>query len=86
MAATVETLDSFRRRLRAFLAEHHPGKASKEDRLAAARRFAASLADHGFAAPAWPKRFGGMELPVAHQLVYHEEMARAAPPVSPAAG
>src|SRR5438093_2181057 len=78
-------VDAFRAELRRFLAEHHPGKPPEGDaaRLAHARAWAATLADHGFAAPAWPARWGGMELPLAHQLAYHEEIARARVPGHP---
>ena len=77
----------FRAELRRFLTEQHPGKPAKGDdaRLSHARAWAATLADHGFAAPAWPARWGGMELPLAHQLAYHEEVARARVPAHPCA-
>ena len=76
---------SFRQELRAFLAEHHPGRPPKgeTDRLNFEREWAALLADAGWAAPAWPKEWGGMGLPAGLQLVYHEEMARARVPAHP---
>jgi alkylation response protein AidB-like acyl-CoA dehydrogenase len=67
----------FRSGLREYLAGHHPGNAPREhaDRISWHRRFAAQLADDGFAAPSWPKEWGGMDLPLSQQLVYHEEFA-----------
>ena len=75
----------FRRELREFLAAHHPGRPPKDGpaRLAFERDWAALLADAGWAAPAWPKEWGGMDLPAALQLVYHEEMAGARLPAHP---
>jgi len=69
----------FRGNLRTFLRENHPGKRPQgsAERLEWSRRWAAVLADRGYAAPGWPKRWGGMELSLSNQLVYHEEMAQA---------
>jgi alkylation response protein AidB-like acyl-CoA dehydrogenase len=77
--------EAFRRELRRFLAEHHPGRPPREAaaRLRFERDWAAFLADAGWAAPAWPKEWGGMDLPAGHQLVYHEEMALARVPAHP---
>ena len=84
---TVVDLDDegFRERLRTFLAEHHPGKPDRgaSARLAHARAWAATLADHGFAGPAWPRRWGGMELSLEQQLIYHDEISRAGVPSHP---
>ena len=75
----------FRSELRRFLADHHPGRPPREPaaRLRFERDWAACLADAGWAAPAWPKEWGGMDLPVGLQLVYHEEMATARVPAHP---
>ena len=75
----------FRDELRAFLATHHPGPPPRDpsERLEHDRAFAALLADNGYAAPAWPREWGGMDLPLACQLVYHEEFARARAPRHP---
>jgi alkylation response protein AidB-like acyl-CoA dehydrogenase len=75
----------FREELQAFLADHHPGRPPRgdADRLRFERDWAACLADAGWAAPAWPKEWGGMDLPAGLQLVYHEEMARARVPAHP---
>jgi alkylation response protein AidB-like acyl-CoA dehydrogenase len=47
------------------------------------RAVAARLADDGYAAPAWPKECGGMDLPLEHQLVYQEEVVGAHIPAHP---
>ncbi|MGH7858987.1 MAG: hypothetical protein ACREQY_16800, partial [Candidatus Binatia bacterium] len=39
----VEEVESLRRRLRAFLTAHHPGRVARAERLAAARRFRGPL-------------------------------------------
>ncbi|MEV1025170.1 acyl-CoA dehydrogenase family protein [Streptomyces sp. NPDC050264] len=76
------TLDDFRVELRDFLSRHGPGPRPRglEERFAWARTWQATLFDHGYAGPAWPKEYGGMELPFAHQVVYQEELARARVP------
>ena len=75
----------FRDELRAFLDKNHPGKRPRDprDRLSWGTKWAALLADRGYAAPAWPKRWGGMELPLSQQLIYHEEMAQTRIPAHP---
>src|SRR5205823_6334897 len=84
-ATSLLDVEEFRTELRRFLTEHHPGKPPKgeAERLAHARAWAATLADHGFAAPAWPARWGGLELPLSHQLAYHEEITQARVPAHP---
>ena len=84
-AADVPAISEFRRELRAFLAASHPGRPPQGDaaRLQFERDWAALLADAGWAAPAWPEEWGGMDLPAVLQLVYHDEMARARVPAHP---
>jgi len=84
--AQVEGDEEFRQELRSFLERHRPDKAPKDSagRLAWQRAWFATLSDHGYAAPAWPKAWGGMELPLTQQLVYHEEMTLAGTPGHPA--
>jgi alkylation response protein AidB-like acyl-CoA dehydrogenase len=74
--------DAFRARLREFLTAHHPGRPPKDarERLPWTKTWLATLFDHGYAGPSWPREFGGMELPFAHQVIYHEEAARARVP------
>ncbi|MEU9346665.1 acyl-CoA dehydrogenase family protein [Streptomyces sp. NPDC048278] len=77
-----ETDEQFRARLRAFLAEHHPGRRPQDpaERLAWQKRWLATLYDGGYAGPGWPRAYGGMDLPFARQVLYQEEYARARVP------
>ena len=77
--------EALRLRLRAFLDAHHPGKPPKEPdaRRAWLRAWRHLLAEQGYAGPAWPKAWGGMELSLAEQIAYHEEMTRANAPPGP---
>jgi alkylation response protein AidB-like acyl-CoA dehydrogenase len=84
-----ESVDEFRRRLRAFLDEHHPGrgpKGSRRERTDWHRAWSATLYDHGFAGPSWPAAYGGMDLDLDHQIVYYDEIARARVPAHPGNG
>lgn len=69
-------------RVGTFLRESHPGRALKdpEDRRQWEKAWARLLADRGFAGPASPKEWGGMELSLTEQVAYHEEMTRARVP------
>lgn len=82
------TDDVFRTGLRAFLAEHHPGRPPKdaEAALAHQKAWAATLYDGGFAGPSWPREYGGMDLPFGRQVIYQEEIARARVPSPPGTG
>ncbi|MQY21485.1 acyl-CoA dehydrogenase family protein [Nocardia macrotermitis] len=77
-----ETDEQFRARLRAFLDEHRPGRRPRraEDRLRWQKDWLATLFDAGFAGPSWPRRYGGMELGFARQVIYQEEYNRARVP------
>src|SRR5262249_20622357 len=81
-ATAAEPDEEFRARLREFLAQHHPGRPPKDprERLAWTKTWLATLFDNGWAGPSWPREFGGMELPFAQQVVYHQEVARAGVP------
>lgn len=78
----VESDEEFRARLRAFLAEHHPGRRPKDpaERLAWQKAWLAGLFDAGYAGPSWPVEYGGMGLSFARQVIYQEEYARARVP------
>jgi alkylation response protein AidB-like acyl-CoA dehydrogenase len=80
--------EEFRAALRAFLAEHAPGKPPKDaaGRLAWQKAWAAVKFDNGWAGPSWPKDVGGMELPFTWQVIYQQEMATARAPAHPGAG
>jgi alkylation response protein AidB-like acyl-CoA dehydrogenase len=76
--------------LREFLAEHHPGRTPRStsplaaaERLVFQKAWQATLAEHGWAAPGWPRRWGGMGLPLRLQAVHHRELAVARTPVAP---
>lgn len=77
-----EAPERFRQRFRQFLHENHPGSApkSRPERLAWQKAWNATLVDGGFGSPSWPVRYGGSDLPFAHQVVYSEEFARAKVP------
>jgi alkylation response protein AidB-like acyl-CoA dehydrogenase len=77
-----ESDEDFRARVRRFFGEHHPGRAPKaaDERIAWVKRWLATLFDHGFAGPSWPREFGGMDLPFGRQVIYQEELARARVP------
>ncbi len=76
---SAESDEAFRARLRAFFAEHHPGVPPKdpEQRVSWTKAWLATLFDHHYAGPAWPSEYGGMGLSFAHQVIYHEEFAKA---------
>jgi alkylation response protein AidB-like acyl-CoA dehydrogenase len=81
-ATEAEPDDDFRARLREFFAAHHPGRPPKDprERLPWTKAWLALLFDAGYAGPSWPREFGGMDLPFARQVIYHEEAARARVP------
>ena len=77
-----ETDDVFRARLRTFLTDHHPGRrpTDPDKQLPWQKGWLATLFDAGFAGPAWPREYGGMDLSFSKQVVYQEEYARARVP------
>jgi alkylation response protein AidB-like acyl-CoA dehydrogenase len=79
---------AFRDELRAFLQANDPGRGPKDpvDRLAWQREWAALLVDEGFAAPSWPTEWGGMDLSLKEQVIYHEEFAKVRRPAHPGSG
>ncbi|WP_322754850.1 acyl-CoA dehydrogenase family protein [Frankia sp. Cas3] len=83
-----ETPVQLRARFAEFLDTHDPGPAPKDvgERLAWQRSWAALLVDEGFAAPGWPREWGGMELSLAHQVAYTEELSRRRLPAHPSGG
>ena len=81
-------MSGFRERVRAFLDANDPGRGPKGRgaKLAWQREWAALLVDEGYAAPAWPTQWGGMDLDLADQVIYHEEFARVRRPAHPGPG
>ena len=79
---------AFRDKVRGFLRSNDPGRAPKDaaERLRWQRQWAGLLVDEGFAAPSWPKQWGGMDLPLAEQVIYHEEFAKVRRPGHPGPG
>lgn len=76
-----------RRQLRAWLAANFTADvrealadADPDRHFAAHRAWSAVLFDAGWAAPAWPARFGGRDAGIAEQIARNEEMARAGAP------
>lgn len=83
--AETEDVEAFRAELRAWLAEHAPGRPPRDPaaRLEFLLEWSRTLADAGWAAPAWPREWGGRDATPDQQLAYHEEMGRARVPRSP---
>lgn len=86
MVAQADT-DALRSELRAWLGEHLTpevveagGRHLDADALALQRAWNRTLADGGWAAPAWPVEYGGRAAGVEAQLAYLEEMSRARAP------
>lgn len=77
-----EEAEALRARVKEFLRSNHPGRPPRdpEKRRLWLKTWARTLADNGFAGPAWPKAWGGMELSLSEQIAYHEEMTRARVP------
>jgi alkylation response protein AidB-like acyl-CoA dehydrogenase len=80
-------VEAFRVELRAWLAEHLTpevaaagGGNMEGDDLEMLRDWNRTLADGGWAAPAWPAEYGGRDAGVAEQLAYLEEMSQARAP------
>jgi alkylation response protein AidB-like acyl-CoA dehydrogenase len=79
------SIDAFRSEVREWLAEHCPEdvRVGSRDRLSRARfdEWVRTLGRRGWAAPGWPKEYGGGGLDRARQAVLAEEMrAIKAPP------
>jgi alkylation response protein AidB-like acyl-CoA dehydrogenase len=69
----------FRRQMRQWLAEHCPPEFRRPvDRLQGEEALAWHRLryEHGLIAPGWPQEYGGMDLPVADQIVMLEELER----------
>jgi alkylation response protein AidB-like acyl-CoA dehydrogenase len=80
--------EAFRAQVRAWMAEHVPAgwqqrmaTASREEYVELQRDWLRTLRDGGYAAPNWPKEYGGAGLSLREQVILYEEMARAHAPV-----
>lgn len=78
-----------RARIREFVTAHPPPTLhglGGRGRLEAMRSWAATLYDNGFAGPAWPTEFGGMDLSLAEQITYYDEFSKLGTPRHPGNG
>ena len=63
---------AFRERVREFLADNLPAEPGKA--------WSRKLHEAGFAAPTWPREYGGAGAPHSHYAIVLEELARAGAP------
>lgn len=74
------SVPEFRARFKEWLDHHYPPEWRKPIVLRLRgeheKRWLRLLNKHGWRLPAWPREHGGLGLPLAKQLVYHEELAR----------
>lgn len=77
--------DRFRKNLSAVLAANPvpPAPHGKLERLAWARQWSSVLYDNNIAGPAWPRQYGGMDLPFPLQVAYNEILAEIRAPGIP---
>jgi alkylation response protein AidB-like acyl-CoA dehydrogenase len=82
--------EEFRQEVRSFLDAELGGEwqgptgdelNSTDELWSTAVDFTKKVAKRGWIAPAWPKEYGGAGMSIMQQLVYNEEMARAAAPM-----
>ncbi len=83
----MDDFDKFRDEYRLWLRDHIPvidgGRADDKSDAATARRWMRILRDGGYGAKSWPVEFGGMDAPLAQQIVMlEEESAAHAPDIS----
>jgi alkylation response protein AidB-like acyl-CoA dehydrogenase len=80
---------AFRDEFRAWLASHRPGEvpADAAEAFAFRRAMQREMAAGGWAAPGWPRAWGGREASVSQSIIYQEELALAGlPPIANAIG
>jgi alkylation response protein AidB-like acyl-CoA dehydrogenase len=86
---TTDPHQGLRSSIREFVAANPPPDIrglARDARIAQMRAWSATLYDNGFAGPAWPREFGGMELGFAEQVAYHDEFANFHVPGHPGNG
>jgi alkylation response protein AidB-like acyl-CoA dehydrogenase len=73
----------FRADLREWLQRNHPAEFpdDPEEAFEVRRHWQRTLADHGWAAPGWPREWGGRDASISQLVIYQEEMALARAPV-----
>src|SRR5437588_434004 len=74
--------EAFRDELRAWVAEHHPGREPEGDEAAFQfrRDWQKQLYDAGWAGVSWPREYGGRGATLVEQAIFNEEMVRARAP------
>src|SRR5438477_6461641 len=74
--------EAFRDELRAWVAEHHPGREPEGDEAAFQfrRDWQKQLYDAGWAGVSWPREYGGRGATLVEQAIFNEETARARTP------
>ncbi len=80
---------AFRRRLRAWLAEHNPGlppSSTSDAYWAGQAAWHVSLYEAGFFGVSWPTTIGGQGLPGEYEVIVDEELAAASAPPRPSLG
>ena len=72
----------FRDELRAWIAEHHPGRAPEGDleSFEFRRAWQRALDERGWAGLTWPTEYGGAGASLVEQAIFYEEIARARAP------
>ena len=73
----------FRREFRSWLSANHPGEAPSDPDAAFSfrRAWQRTMFDAGWAAPGWPREWGGREATVSQRVIVQEEMALAKAPI-----
>lgn len=87
MIEELKAFEGYRQQLRAWLSENLPADwqqkmlgASEEEHVAFQKFWFKKLMEGGYAAPHWPKEWGGAGLSFAEQIILYEELARAGAP------
>lgn len=82
-----ETNEGFRSGLKAWLEQHYPAFRQAWKRPGAPRSLEYRrawedyLCEHGWAGLGWPKEFGGHELDIVKQAIFHEEVTQSGAPL-----
>jgi alkylation response protein AidB-like acyl-CoA dehydrogenase len=74
---------AFRDEFRSWLAANHPGELpdDAEDAFEIRRRWQRTLSEAGWAAPGWPREWGGRDASISQLVIVQEETALARAPV-----